>query len=454
MPEADFRRLPSVEILSGHPAFARAIAKYTKPIVLQVIRAVIETARAGIAAGKDAPSDQQLVNEILNRIPEQAGEYLREVINGTGVLIHTNLGRSPFPRAGAPPEGYSNLEYELQTGKRGKRGRLADTMVAQLAGAEAALIVNNNAAAVYLVLSGLAHAKEVIISRGELVQIGGGFRIPEILERSGAKLREVGTTNKTTIEDYVSAMNEQTALILKVHHSNFKMSGFVAEVSLSQLTGAIKGRGVPVVMDLGSGAVSDLQQYGLPHEPTLGDAIHEGAELVTASGDKLFGGPQAGMVAGKREYVEILRQDPFYRALRPDKTTLAGMEYAARAHLEGAAMERLPLYQMLAHGLDKMRQRAEAIMKPLHEKNLQCRVSYMKSTVGGGSLPQELFESIGLEITPECRLEQFAKLLRDDSPPVIGTIGDGVFRIDLRTVFPGQDEILTAALLRAHERSK
>jgi len=414
------------------------------------VREVLETARNTVRHGGDPPSDFHLVEAVLDLLPERHGEYLRGVINATGVLVHTNLGRVPLTGEGAAPEGYSNLEYELAEGKRGKRGRLVDSMIARLAGAEAALVVNNNAAAVYLALSGLAAGRDVIISRGELVQIGGGFRIPEILARSGAKLKEVGSTNKTTVVDYAGAIGPGTALILKVHHSNFKMAGFVAEASLKELSALGKEHGIPVVMDLGSGAVSDLRQFGLPHEPTLADCIRDEAALVSVSGDKLFGGPQAGILAGKKELIEKLRSDPFYRALRPDKTCLAGLAYAARAHLDGAATERLPLYRMLACGLDKLRQRAEAIMLPLREAGIDCQVIMTASTVGGGALPEESFPSVGLEIRPHQHVDAFAAGLRAGDPPVIGTIAEDVFRVDLRTVLPEQDKIVLDALIRAH----
>ncbi len=446
----NLRRLPAVEILATHPALAAAIAVYSRPLVVDAAREVIDNARNAVVSGEEAPSDNSLVEAILNRLPLRYGEYLRGVINATGVLVHTNLGRVPLGEIASAPAGYSNLEYELSAGKRGKRGRLVDSMIAQLAGAEAALVVNNNAAAVYLALSGLAAGKEVIISRGELVQIGGGFRIPEILERSGAILKEVGSTNKTSVSDYADAVGPDTALILKVHHSNFKMAGFVAEAGIAELATIAKENGIPLVMDLGSGAVDDMRQFGLPHEPTLADCIRDGADLVTASGDKLFGGPQAGMVAGKKELVEKLRTDPFYRALRPDKTALAGLEYAARAHLDGMATERLPLYRMLAFGLDKLRQRAEKIMLALREIKVDCRVVMTESTVGGGSLPEESFPSVGLEIRPAQKVDFLAERLRAHDPPVIGTITEGILRLDLRTVLPEQDEILTAAITRTH----
>jgi L-seryl-tRNA(Ser) seleniumtransferase len=406
--------------------------------------------RSAILAGGEMPADQELIASINSVLAERFGEQSREVINGTGVLVHTNLGRTPLAEASAAPSGYSNLEYDLAAGKRGKRGRLVESMIARLAGAEAALIVNNNAAAVYLILSGLAAGKEVVISRGELVQIGGGFRIPEILERSGAVLREVGTTNKTTVDDYAQAIGSGTALILKVHRSNFKMTGFVAEAGLRELADLGHQNGVPVIMDLGSGAVSDVRQYGLPHEPTLADSIADNADLVSASGDKLFGGPQAGLIAGKKELTERLRKDPFYRALRPDKTALAGVGFAARAHLDGAAAERLPLYRMLSLGLDKLRQRAESIMPRLQDDGVDCRVIHTEATVGGGSLPEESFPSIGLEIRFAPGAEALAERMRAHDPPIIGYIAEDTYRLDLRTILNEQDEILTAAILQAH----
>jgi len=444
------RRLPSVEVLTTHPALQNATAVYSQPLVVDAAREVLDGVRSSVLSGAEMPTDRELIDSVTRLLPARFGEYLQEVINGTGVLVHTNLGRTPLAAVAASPSGYSNLEYDLPEGRRGKRGRLVESMIARLAGAEAGLIVNNNAAAVYLVLSGLAAGKEVVISRGELVQIGGGFRIPDILERSGAILREVGTTNKTTVEDYRRAIGPDTALILKVHRSNFKMTGFVAEAGLRDLAQIGGEKGVPVIMDLGSGAVSDVRQYGLPHEPTMADSITDQADVVTASGDKLFGGPQAGLIAGKKEIIDRLRGDPFYRALRPDKTALAGLEFAARAHLDGAAAERLPLYRMLALSMDKLRRRAESLMTALREGGVDCRVINTESTVGGGSLPEEGFPSIGLEIKPAAKVETLAEKLRLGDPPVIGVIVENTFRIDLRTVFVAQDENLITALLGAY----
>jgi len=444
------RRLPAVEVITGHPALQADIAVYSRPLVVDAVRTVMDRARNAALAGSEAPSDSELVCSITADLKERCAEPLREVINGTGVLVHTNLGRAPLAQDAVAPPGYSNLEYDILAGRRGKRGRLVESMIARLAGSEAAVIVNNNAAAVYLALTSLAAGKEVVISRGELVQIGGGFRIPEILLRSGAVLKEVGTTNKTTLQDYRAGLGPDTALILKVHRSNFKMIGFVAEAGLRELASLAREAGVPLIMDLGSGAVSDVRRYGLPHEPTMADAIDDGADLVTASGDKLFGGPQAGLIAGKRELIERLRKDPFYRALRPDKTVLAGLEFTARAHLDDAAEERLPLYRMLAFPLDKLRVRAEMVMVRLREQGVDCLVVNTQSTVGGGSLPEESFPSVGLEIRHPAGAEALAARLRVAVPPAIGIILEGVLRLDLRTVFAEQDEQLIAALLDAH----
>ena len=451
-PNELLRRLPSVEIITTHPALPGANSTYSRPLVIDAAREVLGGVRNSILAGGEMPADRELISSINTLLADRFGEHLREVINGTGVLVHTNLGRTPLPEAAPAPSGYCNLEYELGAGERGRRGRLVESMIARLARAEAALIVNNNAAAVYLILSGLAAGKEVVISRGELVQIGGGFRIPDILERSGAILREVGTTNKTTVDDYAQAIGADTALILKVHRSNFKMTGFVAEASLRELATMGHQKNIPVILDLGSGAVSDVRPYGLPHEPTLADAIADNADLVSVSGDKLFVGPQAGLIAGKKELIERLRKDPFYRALRPDKTTLAGLDYTARAHLDGAAAERLPLYRMLSVGLDKLRERGEAIMATLRDDGVDCRVIHTQATVGGGSLPEESFSSIGLEIRFSPNAEVLAERMRAFDPPVIGYITEDTYRLDLRTILNEQDELLIAALRYAHRK--
>ncbi len=371
---------------------------------------------------------------------------LQPVINGTGVVVHTNLGRAPI----APPNnaGYTNLEIDLATGRRGKRAAYVEQCLAELCGAEAAMVTNNCAAALVLILRHLtAEKKEVIISRGELVQIGGGFRIPDVLETSDAILREVGTTNRTTLDDYAKVIGKNTGLLLKVHRSNFFMDGFVAAPDRRELSALARKKRIPFVEDLGSGVLTDTENWAADHhETTPREVIKSGAALVCFSGDKLLGGPQSGIIAGKAKYIAALKKHPFFRALRCDKLILSALQHAAEIYLRGDG-ETLPLNQSLRADSKQLKRRATKLAKALAVLPITVAVAEGESQVGGGALPQATLPSFTLDLVPEnFSLKDFATRLRRASTPVIGVISNQRFRLDLRTIFPEQEKQLLQSI--------
>jgi L-seryl-tRNA(Ser) seleniumtransferase len=387
------------------------------------------------------------------------------VINGTGVLIHTNLGRAPLGSSaasalGSIAEHYNNLELDLESGERGGRAAYVDRLLALLCGAEAAMVVNNCAAALVLILRHFTAGsrKDVVISRGELVQIGGGFRIPEILEVSGARLREVGTTNRTSLADYARVLGRGTAMILRVHRSNFFMRGFVDSPAAEELAALARRKRLPFVEDLGSGAVVDTHRWvGIEHEPMPAEVVRRGTDLVCFSGDKLFGGPQAGVIAGRTKFVAALRRDPFFRALRCDKLILAALQGTAESWLAlpgapGALTTTtgLPVLDQLRADIGRLEVRAGMLVKALADLPLEIAPGRGQSQVGGGTLPAAAVESVTLELKPiAVPPAELARRLRREQPPVIVVVAAGRLRIDLRTVFPDQDEALVQAIRRA-----
>lgn len=382
---------------------------------------------------------------------------LQPVINGTGIVLHTNLGRAPLgarviERMAAIAASYNNVEYNLGEGGRGCRAAYQEANLAVLCEAEAATAVNNCAAALVLVLRHFTREKpEVIISRGELIQIGGGFRIPEILEASGARLKEIGTTNKTSIGDYARAIGPQTGLILKVHRSNFVMDGFVESVGTGELAALGREKDLAVVEDLGSGAMIRTETIpGLGHEPTPAEILRQGVSLVTFSGDKLLGGPQAGIIAGKSALISALKGEPFFRALRCDKLILSALETTAELYLEGAPQNSIPLWAMLHTTEEELRHRADWLAIGLKDLELEVRVGKGKSQAGGGSLPRSVVPSVTLDLQPrKILLGEFAERMSTGLPPVIGCLSAGWYKLDLRTVFPGQDQSLAKAIRAA-----
>jgi L-seryl-tRNA(Ser) seleniumtransferase len=366
-------------------------------------------------------------------------------INATGVLLHTNLGRAPLAREAIDAiadaaSGYSNLEFDLASGERGSRYDRLGSLLAAATGAEASLVVNNCAAALLLILDTFARAREVVVARNALIEIGGGFRLPDVLARSGATLVEVGATNKVYVADFARAFTPQTALLLRAHPSNYRITGFVADPPPAELVALARRAGVPVVEDLGTGALVDLRAYGLPHERTAREAIEDGIDLVAFSGDKLLGGPQAGIIVGRTAAIARLRANPLLRALRVDKATLAALAATLRLHLDPLTRERIPFYRMLAATPAQLRARAAALDVP------GATVVDTTAAAGGGTLPLDPIPSAGLAVTPRIGATRALAALRAASPPVVARIDDGRVIIDLRTVAPDEDRLVAAAL--------
>jgi L-seryl-tRNA(Ser) seleniumtransferase len=432
------RELPSVhEVLSR---LESVLSRFPRALVTDEVRRVLEVRRSDIRSGAANGGEEVPVETAVERSLEAlARPSLKRVINATGVVLHTNLGRAPLgPQQ--PITGYSNLEYDLASGKRGKRDVHAGVLFERLLGCPA-IAVNNNAAAIYLALNELAAGHEVIVSRGELIEIGDGFRIPDIMSRSGAVLREVGTTNRTSIQDYRNAINERTRLLLRVHPSNFRIEGFTARPELGELVALGKERGVPVYEDLGSGCVVDLRPFGI-HEPLVGESLRAGADLVSFSGDKLLGGPQAGILAGKPEIVARLRRNPMFRALRLDKLIYQALENTLRALLF-EQWDRIPALGMIRMSAEKIRERAERLMTSLPA--LRARIEAGESVIGGGSTPEQSIPTWLIVIERPDLISAERKLRRND-PPVIARIEDDRLVLDLRTVFESEEEELRRAL--------
>jgi L-seryl-tRNA(Ser) seleniumtransferase len=399
----------------------------------------------------------QTVDEWVERIESALDEFqrpsLRRVINATGVVLHTNLGRAPLAVAALDAirltaEGYSNLEYDLETGGRGSRFSHCVDLLRQLTGAEDALVVNNCAAALVLTLNALAQKKEVLVSRGELVEIGGSFRIPDIMGRSGAKLVEVGTTNRTHDDDYRRAITPKTGALAKVHRSNFSIEGFTAEVSVDRLVFIAAEHGLPVIHDLGSGLLISLAEFGLSGEPTAKEALSAGATVVLMSGDKLLGGPQAGIILGAAGAIAKLRKNPFARAMRVDKLTLSALEATLRIYLDPArALEEIPVLAMLTTKPKDLRQRAAALVDSLGVRGVHPTVDATMAAVGGGAFPTAQIPSFALGFDGDAK--EMEKRLRTGTFPVIGRVSENKLLLDLRSVLPSEDALLTEAVVRA-----
>jgi L-seryl-tRNA(Ser) seleniumtransferase len=430
------RELPGVhEILER---LSPALARFPRALVLDEIRRALEELRREIRAGhSDGPGVDARVHDALAALERPS---LRRVINATGVVLHTNLGRAPLGPLSILP-GYTNLEYDLATGRRGKRDVHAGKLLERLLGT-AAIAVNNNAAAIYLALNELAGGGEVIVSRGELIEIGDGFRIPEIMQSSGAVLREIGTTNRTHIDDYRDAINERTRLLLRVHPSNFRIQGFTARPELGELVALGRERSIPVYEDLGSGCVVDLRPYGVS-EPLVADSLREGVDLVSFSGDKLLGGPQAGILAGKPEIVSRLRRNPMFRALRLDKMIYQALEVNLR-NLLLEHWDAVPALAMIRQTAGQIRARAEALVR---RANLHAEIVPGESMIGGGATPEQPIPTCLIAIAGAGVVGK-ERRLRDNQPPVIARIENDQLILDLRTVFPEEEDELAAALAK------
>ena len=446
--QAELRKLPGVDRLLREEAVAALVTRWGHELTVEAAREVLDTARSTIRGGEPSPQPGALARQVGERLAAKLQPTLRPAINATGVIVHTNLGRAPLSadaRAAmdAVALGYSNLEYDLQAGRRGSRYVHAEELLCRLTGAEAALVVNNNAAALLLILMAFARDREVIISRGQLVEIGGGFRIPDVMRQSGAALVEVGTTNRTYARDYAEAITEATVALMRVHRSNFRLTGFIYEPSLSEMVELAAGRDLLMIDDLGSGTLLDTVPYGLAHEPTIQESVMAGATLVSCSGDKLLGGPQAGIILGHASTIATLKKFPLTRALRVDKTTLAGLQATLRHYLLGEATDTVPVWRMISQGESTLQRRARKWARKLRGLGLTASVAPGRSTVGGGSLPGETLPTRLVTLVVDSPDTASANLRACD-PPVVTRIEDDRLVLDPRTVLPEQE----AELLR------
>lgn len=456
------RAIPKVdEFLGWLDPFPDAPVSLVKSSVRQLLDSLRQEILKGAPITPADLSRTALLPRFAALLAARLRPNFRTVINATGVVIHTNLGRSLLPEAAvesllAVAGHYANLELDLATGKRGSRYSLVEDILCELTGAEAALVVNNNAAAVMLALDTLAKGREVIVSRGQLVEIGGSFRIPEVMSRTGARLVEVGATNRTHLRDYENAITGETALLLKVHTSNYRMIGFTSEVPLAELVTLAARHNLPVMEDLGSGCLVDLSRFGLTREPTVGEVIRAGVDVVTFSGDKLLGGPQAGLILGRKEIIEKIKRNPMNRALRIDKFTLSGLEAVLRLYFdEEKALAAIPTLAMLTMPLEVIDRRARRLRR-LVAKSLGpvCRVELkdISSMVGGGSLPEQPLPSRGVALAPlNLSVNELEKSLRELPLPVLGRIEDGRLLLDLRTVADKEVMLLANCLKEVFE---
>jgi len=445
----DFRIIPSIEALRQRAVVRDLEARHGADATVTALRSGADQLRSRIAAGEEiALAAESIEAFAAGALSGQARGSLRPVINATGVVIHTNLGRAPLAEAAiarisAIASGYSNLEYDIDAGARGSRTVHAELLLTQITGAEAAIVVNNNAAATLLILAGLAAGREVVISRGELVEIGGGFRVPDVMRQSGATLREVGTTNRTRVTDYTAAVSPATALFLRVHPSNFRIEGFTERPALNELAGAAQAMNVPLVEDIGSGCLVD----DVADEPSVQASIAAGVDLVCFSGDKLLGGPQAGIIIGRKALVDRLRQHPLLRALRADKITFAVLEATLAEYAAGRAAETIPVQRMLHASPDEIETRAQALAETIAGGGWQVALISGSSAVGGGSAPGLQLPTVLLSIGRDRESpDQTERWLRSIDPPVIARIEHDRVVLDLRTVLPQQDELLARLL--------
>ncbi|MGQ9647026.1 MAG: L-seryl-tRNA(Sec) selenium transferase [Thermodesulfobacteriota bacterium] len=461
LPQQVLRKIPKVDEVLSRPEMTDLLKIHPRALVVDAIRKGLGHLRQELLEKGSSQveasvfSFEHLYPRIQKEIELQVRPRLRRVINATGVIIHTNLGRSPLHPLALQhlidiSKTYSNLEYDLNVGERGERYSHVEGMLCRLSGAESALVVNNNAGAVLLALNTLAEGREVIVSRGELVEIGGAFRIPDVMKRSGALLKEVGTTNRTHLNDYQKAIGSQTALLLKVHTSNFRVLGFTSNVPLQELVQLGKQYDLPVMEDLGSGCLIDLSRYGLEKEATVPEAVGAGADVVTFSGDKLLGGPQAGILLGRKHVIEAMKTNPLTRALRIDKLTLAALESTLHFYLdEKKAMTEIPTLRMLGFDLSKLKRRARRLSKRLSQAPQQAQVAIREdvSQVGGGALPLQNLPTMVLTIKPHnLSVNSLEESLRKGDPPIIGRISKDELVLDMRTVFDEEIPLLAQGI--------
>jgi L-seryl-tRNA(Ser) seleniumtransferase len=442
---SDRRAIPAMHRLLEDPS----VAPYEVLVGRDALRDLVASELDRVRAGERVPPVEAIVQRLVGRAAERAATLLQGVINATGTLLHTNLGRAPiavqaFDEARAVAQGYSNLEFDLNAGERGSRYAHACEVLCRVTGAQDALVVNNCAAAILLILDTFARDAEVVLARNQLIEIGGGFRLPDVLARSGAKLVEVGTTNKVYLRDYERALTPHTALVMRSHQSNYRIEGFVRDVAPAELAAFGRRAGVAVVEDLGSGALVDLREYGLPHERTVQDAVADGISLVAFSGDKLLGGPQAGIIVGTRAHVARLRSNPLVRALRVDKVTLALLTATLRLYASRESREEIPFYRMLALSNDALRERATRIADQIPG----AKVVEVEGYVGAGSLPAARIPSVALALT-HAQPTELSAYLRRNTPPIIARIENDRVLLDLRTVETQHDDALVSPVKNA-----
>ncbi len=457
------RSIPSVSRVLERPGVEDLLERFPRKLVVEEVQRQLEQLRERIQAGFTDAGELEadldgLPAAVAESLHDRLSPSLRPVINATGVLIHTNAGRAPLSEEAAAAmsrlaTSYSNLEYDLEAGRRGRRDQHFEARAVRLLGCEAAAVCNNNAAALFLILAALAQEKEVLVSRGQLVEIGGSFRIPDILRASGAVLREVGTTNKTRLSDYRNALGPETGLILEVHWSNFRIIGFTEQASTAELAGLALESGVPLVSDMGSGLLFDDEHPALRREPSVTGTLRDGADLVCFSGDKLLGGPQAGLIVGRRELVARIRKHPLMRVLRVDKTGYAALEHVLTEYERGSFRETVPIHRMLHASAESIRERALHLAEPLIGTPLHVELVPGFSLAGGGSAPEEQIDTWLVSLYHrDLSANQLEERLRLDDPPILTRIEDERVLLDLRTVFPEQDATVGKALGSISER--
>jgi L-seryl-tRNA(Ser) seleniumtransferase len=458
--QPDLSALPSVDGVLADARLGELLDRCDRHVLTDLVRAALADLREDLRAGSGPAQRQALtdraVEGVRQRLARKLAPRLGRVVNATGIVLHTNLGRAPLAaaavaRVAETAAGYCDLEVDLDSGERGSRHILVEDLLCELTGAEAAAVVNNNAAAVLLTLNSLAMGREAIVSRGQLIEIGGSFRLPDVMSRSGAEMVEVGTTNRTHLADYEDAIGERTGLILDAHPSNFKVVGFTAAVSLDQLADLGRRHGVPVAHDLGGGALLDLRSLGLPQEPMVGDSVAAGVDVVTFSGDKVLGGPQAGLLVGRRASIERIRKNPMMRALRCGKLTYAALEATLRLYLDREKLlEEHPVLRMLTVSRDELEQRGRDLVQrcsALGERGWRIEVTESAAQAGSGSMPLEEIPSIAVTVAPAgLSAGELAARLRHGQPPVLGYVRDDRLHLDLRTLSVDDVDVVGSAL--------
>lgn len=453
MKEQLLRALPKVDVLCQSQELTALRQEYGDKAVVDAVRQVLATLRQQILEGavQNLPSTEVLYRQIRECVIQNDLPSLRTVINGTGIILHTNLGRACLSEKAAQAAAdaarrYSNLEYDIAKGQRGTRYVHIEDLLCRLTGAESALVVNNNAAAVLLVLSALTQGGQVVVSRGELVEIGGSFRVPDIMEACGAQLKEVGTTNKTHLSDYQKAITPETKALMKVHTSNYRIVGFTETPSLSALVELGHKNGLPVIEDLGSGCLTNLEQFGIHDEPSIQDSLKAGVDVVSFSGDKLLGGPQAGIILGKKKYIDILKKHPLTRAMRVDKMTLAALEATLRSY-ESGCLEEIPVLDMLSASVEVLQQKAEVLASLLAESGITAAIVPVEGRVGGGSAPNQSLPSFAVALTGD--VNTLEEKLRLGLHPIIGRIHNDQYLLDVRTLWEEDFPVIVAAIKEA-----